>query len=115
MKEAVTKVTDMLTQEDIHGALQKLLERYNKCIATGEDYFEEDLSYMCVLFNKSAHTMNIEISKVLISFYWNLQENISIEFKRCKCNLICFISSFSSWPTQSCDNPWGLTLTKINR
>ena len=27
MKEAVTKVIDMLTQEDIHGALQKLLER----------------------------------------------------------------------------------------
>ena len=27
MKEAVTKVTDMLTQEDFHGAFQKLLER----------------------------------------------------------------------------------------
>ena len=33
MKEAVTKVIDMLTQEDFHGAFQKLLERYNKCIA----------------------------------------------------------------------------------
>ena len=42
MKEAVTKVIDMLTQEDFHGALQKLLERYNKCIAAGGDYFEED-------------------------------------------------------------------------
>ena len=41
MKEAVTKVIDTLTQEDFHGALQKLLERYNKCIATG-DYFEGD-------------------------------------------------------------------------
>ena len=40
MKEAVTKVIDMLTQEDFHGACQKLLERYNKCIATGGDYFE---------------------------------------------------------------------------
>ena len=39
MKDAVTKVIDMLTQEDFHGALQKLLERYNKCIAAGEDYF----------------------------------------------------------------------------
>ena len=29
-KEAVTKVTDMLTQEDFHGAFQKLLEWYNK-------------------------------------------------------------------------------------
>ena len=37
MKEAVTKVIDTLTQEDFHGAFQKLLERYNKCIASGGD------------------------------------------------------------------------------
>ena len=42
MKEAVTKVIDVLTQDDFHGALQKLLERYNKCIAAGGDYFEGD-------------------------------------------------------------------------
>ena len=42
MKEAVTKVIDTLTQEDIHGAFQKLLKRYNKCIAAGGDYFEGD-------------------------------------------------------------------------
>ena len=42
MKEAVTKVIDMLTQEDFHGAFQKLLERYNKCIAAGGDCFEGD-------------------------------------------------------------------------
>ena len=42
MKEAVTKVIATLTQEDIHGAFQKLLERYNKYIASGEDYFEGD-------------------------------------------------------------------------
>ena len=42
MKETVTKVIDTLTQEDFHGALQKLLERYNKYIATGGDYFEGD-------------------------------------------------------------------------
>ena len=41
MKEAVTKVIDTLTQEDFHGAFQKLLERY-KCIAAGGDYFEGD-------------------------------------------------------------------------
>ena len=41
MKEAVTKVIDMLTQEDFHGAFQKLYERYNKGIAAG-DYFEWD-------------------------------------------------------------------------
>ena len=40
MKEAVTKVIDTLTQEDLHGALQKFLERYKKCIVAGADYFE---------------------------------------------------------------------------
>ena len=30
MKEAVTKVIDTLTQEDFHGAFQKLLEGYKK-------------------------------------------------------------------------------------
>ena len=49
MKEAVTKVIDTLTQEDLHGVLKKLLERYNKCIAAGGDSFEGDLSFMCVL------------------------------------------------------------------
>ena len=39
MKEAVTKVIDMLTQEDVYGAFQKLLEH---CIAAGGDYFEGD-------------------------------------------------------------------------
>ena len=42
MKEAVTKVIDTLTQEDFHGAFQKLLERYNKSIAAGGDYFKGD-------------------------------------------------------------------------
>ena len=35
MKEAVTKVIDKRTSM---GAFQKLLERYNKCIATVVDY-----------------------------------------------------------------------------
>ena len=42
MKEAVTKVIDMLPQEDFHWTFLKLLERYNKCIAAGGDYFEGD-------------------------------------------------------------------------
>ena len=42
MKDAVTKVIDSLTQEDFHGAFQKLLEQYNKCVAAGGDYFEGD-------------------------------------------------------------------------
>ena len=42
MKEAVTKLIDMLTQEDFDRAFQKFLEWYNKCIAAGGDYFEGD-------------------------------------------------------------------------
>ena len=42
IKEAMTKVIDTLTQEDFYGALKKLLERYNKCITAGGDYFEGD-------------------------------------------------------------------------
>ena len=49
MKVAVTKVIDTLTQEDFHGVFQKLLKRYNKCIAAWGDYFEGDKSFMCVL------------------------------------------------------------------
>ena len=49
MKEAVTKVIDTLTQEDFRGAFQKLLERYNECIAAGGEYFEGDKNFMCVL------------------------------------------------------------------
>ena len=41
MKEAEMKVIDTLTQEDFHGAFQKLLERY-KCIAAGGHYLEGD-------------------------------------------------------------------------
>ena len=42
MKEAVKKVIDTLTQEDFHGAFQKVLEQYNKCIASWGYYFEGD-------------------------------------------------------------------------
>ena len=42
MKEAMTKVIDILTQEDFHGVFQKLLERYNKYIAAVGDYLEGD-------------------------------------------------------------------------
>ena len=52
MKEAATKIIDTLTQEDFHGAFQKLLERYNKCIKAGGDYFEGNLSFMGVLLIK---------------------------------------------------------------
>ena len=49
MNEAVTKVIDMLTQEDFYGAFKKLLGRYNQYIAAGGDYFEGDESFMCIL------------------------------------------------------------------
>ena len=49
MKEAVTKVIDTLTQEDFHGAFQKLLERYKKCIVAGGVYFKGDESFMSAL------------------------------------------------------------------
>ena len=47
--KGITKVIDTLTQEDFHGAFQRFLERYNKGIAAGWDYFEGDLTFMCVL------------------------------------------------------------------
>ena len=42
MKEAATKVIDTLIQDDFHGVFQKLLERYNRCIAAGGVYFKGD-------------------------------------------------------------------------
>ena len=59
MKEAVTKVNDMLIQEDFDRAFEKLLERYNKYIAAGGDYFEGGLEFHVCTINKSAHTKKI--------------------------------------------------------
>ena len=42
MKEVVTKVIDTLTQENFHRAFEKLLERYNNCIASWGDYLKGD-------------------------------------------------------------------------
>ena len=50
MKEAVTKVIDTLTQEDFHGAFQKLLERYNKRL------LRRGLELHVCTINESAHT-----------------------------------------------------------
>ena len=52
MTEAVTKVIDTLTQEDFHGVFKRLLERYNKYIATGGDYFEGELEFHVCTINK---------------------------------------------------------------
>ena len=66
MKEAVTKVIDTLTEEDFHGALQKLLERYNKCIRAGRDYFEGDLSFMCLLSIKCPYEKCLETYLIIL-------------------------------------------------
>ena len=58
MREAVTKVIDTLTQEDFHGAFQKLLEWY-KHIAAGGDYFEGGLEFHMCTINKSALMKNV--------------------------------------------------------
>ena len=42
MKEAVTKVIDTLTQEDIHGPTRGCWNGTRSDIATGGDYFEGD-------------------------------------------------------------------------
>ncbi len=59
MKEAGTKVIDTLTQEDVHGTFQKLLERYNKRIAAAEDYFEGGLEFHAYTINKNGHTKKV--------------------------------------------------------
>ena len=59
MKEAVTKVIDTLTQEDFHGAFEKLLERYNKCIAPGGSLLRRVLEFHVCTINKSAHTKKV--------------------------------------------------------
>ena len=48
MKEAVTKVIDILTQEDINGAFQKLLE-----------VLRRGLEFHVCTINKSAHTKKV--------------------------------------------------------
>ena len=73
MKEAVTKAIDTLTQEDSHGALQMLLEQYNKRITAGGDYFEGDKSFMCVLSIKVPKRIKSENSfndpRIFVIYY----------------------------------------------
>ena len=47
------KVIDTLTQQDFHGSFQKLLERYKKCIATGEDYSGTYLMILVYIYTNS--------------------------------------------------------------
>ena len=49
MKEAVMKVIDTLTQEDFHGAFQKLLEWYNKFLQS-EEMTSKGTRVLCVYY-----------------------------------------------------------------
>ena len=68
MKEAVTKVIDTFTQEAFYGALQKLLERYNKCIAAGGEYLEGDKSFRCVLSIKVPIQKSLETYLMILVY-----------------------------------------------
>ena len=70
------KVIDTLTQEDFHGAFQKLLEQYNKCIAAGGDYFKGDWSFICVLSIKVWKLLMILESTCQELFYTKILENL---------------------------------------
>ena len=67
MKEAVTKVIDILTQEDFHGVFQKLLEQYNKYIAARGDYFEGDKGFMWVLSIKVPTRKSLETYLIIFT------------------------------------------------
>ena len=69
IKEAVTKVIDTLTQENLYGAFKKLLKRYNKCIAAGGHSFERGLEFHVCTINKSAHTKESQGNYLMILVY----------------------------------------------
>ena len=68
MKEAVMKVSGTLTQDDFHEAFQKMLERYNKCIAAGGGYFEGDYSLMSLLSIKVSIRKSLETYHMLLVY-----------------------------------------------
>ena len=72
MKVALTKVIDMLTQKDFHGAFQKLLEMYNKCITAGGDDFEK-----CP-YEKSLETYHMHLVYIYIYIYIYIYSHIYI-------------------------------------
>ena len=49
MKEAVSKVIDTVTQEDFHGAFQKVLERYNN-IFQPEEITSKETRVSCLYY-----------------------------------------------------------------
>ena len=59
MKEVLTKIIDTLTQEDFHGAFQKLLEWYNIVHCNRRRLLRRGLEFHVYTINKSAHTKKV--------------------------------------------------------
>ena len=59
MKEAVMKVIDTLTQEDFHGALQKMLEMVQQVHCSRRRLLRRGLEFHVCTINKSSHTKNV--------------------------------------------------------
>ena len=97
MKEAVIKVIDMLTQEDFHGAFQKLLEWYNKCIAAGGEKcpYEKSLEtyWRHLILSILLKVMLIYFSKI-ICFATNIKQKNWRELVRIDFLLFCCIVNF---------------------
>ena len=96
IEESVTKVIDTLTQEDFHGAFQKLLETYKKGIAAGGDYFEGDESFMRVLSIKVPIRKSLETYRMPHVFRWLLTSYVDF-FPVC----LFWMSEFGSRPMLS--------------
>ena len=69
MKEAVTKVIDTLTQQDLHGVFQKLLEWYNKRHCSRRRLLRRGLEFHVCTINKSAHLFNVLRMYIYIYIY----------------------------------------------
>ena len=95
MKEVVTKVIDTLTQEDFDGAFQKLLERYNNCIAAGGDYFEGDKSFLCVLSIK----VPIRKKSGNLFDYPRIIVNFSVQVQNNDCSIAFYGCAYKAYPT----------------
>ena len=81
MKKAVTKVIDTLTQEDYHGAIQRLLEWY-KCISAGGDYIERDSSFMCELSIKMPIRKSLETYLMILVYIYIYSHTVRKQYSR---------------------------------
>ena len=82
----------MLIEEDFHRAFQKLLERYNKWIAAGGDYFQGDKSFMCVLSIKVSIQKSPETYLMILIVLILLSRIFQAIMMMCNCvsdNSIC--------------------------